>query len=96
MNLTISKKLFLSFEMIVLMIVILGVYSFLTMKSMNNRLTELSNIWQNGVDIAHSIENEVTIHKAREYKYIAEDDKEKKRNIEKSIKQNKENFSKEK
>lgn len=94
MNLTISKKLFFSFGMIVLMIVVLGLYSFLTMKSMNNRLTELSTIWLNGVDIAHSIENEVTIHKAREYKYITEDDKEKKKNIEKSIKLNKENFSK--
>lgn len=94
MNLTISKKLFLSFGVIITMIVVLGVYSFFTMKSLDNRSTELNNIWISGLDLAHSIKNEVTIHKAREYKYIAEEDNEKKNSIQKSIKQNKDDFNK--
>lgn len=94
MNLTISKKLFLSFGVIIIMIVILGIYSFFIMKSMDNRSKELNSIWISGLDLAHSIETEVTIHKAREYKYITEEDNEKKNNIQKSIEQNKDNFSK--
>lgn len=94
MNLTINKKLFLSFGVIIILIVVLGIYSFFTMKSMDNRSTELNNIWISGLDLAHSIETEVTIHKAREYKYIVEENKEKKNSIQKSIEQNKENFSK--
>ncbi len=93
MKLTISRKLFLSFGMILIMIIALGSYSLITMKSMSNRLTELNNVWINGVDLAHSIQNEVTIQKAREYKYIAEENNEKKNDVERSINQNKENFS---
>lgn len=50
-------------------------------------------VWIRGVDLAHSIQNEVTIHKAKEYKYIAKEYNEKKINVLKSVEQIKGNFS---
>lgn len=87
MKLTIRKKKFLVFITILTSAFIIGMISYISMKSFYNQVLQVSNISLNCVDIAHQISKDLANYRIKELKYLlAKNEIEKKDVQEKELK----------
>lgn len=91
MKMTIRKKIYIAFSTIIMTLIVLGLYSFFTVRDLNNRTKEMNEIRLSSVDIAHTIQTETYDYRIKQYKHIISSNQEEMANIEKEmegIKQN--------
>lgn len=74
MRFTIKKKLIMAFGLIILLVSSFGLYSILSIKSVNDRSNEITKLWFNGNDLAHTINTNIAEYRLREYRHVATND----------------------
>jgi methyl-accepting chemotaxis protein len=94
MKLTVKNKLIAAFGLIILLTSFLGIYSILIAKSLNDRSNEITRIWFNGNDLAHTMDTIMADYRLREYRHVATTDETLMANTDKELKTLKDNFEK--
>ncbi|MVX63141.1 methyl-accepting chemotaxis protein [Clostridium chromiireducens] len=74
MRFTIKKKLIMAFGLIILLVSSFGLYSILSIKSVNDRSNEITKLWFNGNDLAHTMNTNIAEYRLREYRHVATSD----------------------
>lgn len=85
MKMTIRKKIYIAFSTIIMTLIVLGLYSFFTVRDLNNRTKEMNEIRLSSVDIAHTIQTETYNYRIKQYKHIISSNQEEMTNIEKEM-----------
>lgn len=70
MNLKIRGKLFLSFGLIIFITIALGLYSYISINTLNHNSQQMNNIWISGLDIAHDMNTSFSDYRGKEYRHI--------------------------
>lgn len=86
MKLTIRNKLFMSFGVIIIFVITLSIYSIFAIKSINDKSTEITDIWSAGVDSAHTITSDISLYRIQEYKHVLLKNQQEMESIEKKLK----------
>jgi methyl-accepting chemotaxis protein len=73
---------------------IIGLTSIFIMKSMNDNLKQVNNVWLLGVDLAHQINTETHDYRTRKFEHVMENNSKKMKNIETQMKQIASNINK--
>lgn len=94
MKLTVKRKLFLSFGLVVLMTIGMGIFSLFSIKKVNDNSKQIMGVWFLGMDIAHSIKTDVAEYRAKEYRHIILDNDVKKAEVEKEMNSIKDDINK--
>ncbi len=71
MQLTVKRKLTLSFSIIMIVMAFLGIFSYSATKEMNQNTKELNDVWLSGVNLAHTINSLGYEYRTKEYRYVA-------------------------
>ncbi|MFL0165105.1 methyl-accepting chemotaxis protein [Candidatus Clostridium helianthi] len=74
MRFTIKKKLIAAFGLIILLASFLGMYSISSIKSLNDKSDEITKVWFNGNDLAHTMNTTMADYRVREYRHVATND----------------------
>ncbi|WP_026887047.1 methyl-accepting chemotaxis protein [Clostridium beijerinckii] len=74
MKFTIRNKLITSFGLIILLTSFLGVYSIISIKSVKDKASEITEVWSKGSDLAHTMDQTMSEYRLREYRHVLEDD----------------------
>jgi methyl-accepting chemotaxis protein len=75
MRFTVRTKFILSFGIIILLSVFLGVYSIFSVNSVKNKSSEITDVWFLGTDLAHTMDTAISDYRIKEYKHIEATDK---------------------
>ena len=74
MKFTIRNKLITSFGLIILLTSFLGVYSIISIKTVKDKASEITEVWSKGSDLAHTMDQTMSEYRLREYRHVLEDD----------------------
>ncbi|OCA99614.1 methyl-accepting chemotaxis protein [Clostridium beijerinckii] len=74
MKFTIKNKLIASFGLIILLTSFLGVYSIISIKSVKDKASEITEVWSRGSDLAHNMDQTMSEYRLREYRHVLDDD----------------------
>ncbi|MEG6521509.1 methyl-accepting chemotaxis protein [Desulfotomaculum sp. 1211_IL3151] len=89
MRITVKKRLFLANGVLIGLIICLGLYASFTVGKINDKLTEISNVWLAGIQYAEEINTLISDTRTREYRHIVANDSKEMKEMEESIEQNK-------
>lgn len=71
MNLTIKKKLIMTFTLIILIIIGLGIYTQIVMGKLNDTTVDMARNYTVRLDLAHRIETDAYHYREAQYRYLA-------------------------
>jgi Methyl-accepting chemotaxis protein len=74
MKFTVKNKLIAAFGVIILLSFFLGVYSISSIKSVNDRSSEITEVWFRGNDLAHTMDTAISDYRIREYRHAVTED----------------------
>lgn len=74
MKFTIKNKLILAFGIIIILASFNGLYSIVSVKSVNDKSSEITEVWFKGNNLAHSMDLAITDYRIREYRHVVTDD----------------------
>lgn len=94
MKLSIRKRLFLDFSLVILLMLILGVISVYSLTKVKNDAKQMNDVWTMGISLSKQINVEIAEMRAREYRHIVMTDADSKDAVEKSIETNINNIEK--
>lgn len=85
LKVSVKGKLFLSFGIIIILTLTLGVYSIFAIKLVKDKSNEINVVWFKGLDTAYTITSAAADLRGREYKHILTSDINNKADVEKSM-----------
>lgn len=74
MKFTIRNKLIASFGLIILLTSFLGVYSIISIKNVKDKASEIAEVWYKRSELAHTMDQNMSEYRLREYRHVLEDD----------------------
>ncbi len=74
MKFTIRNKLIASFGVIILLTSFLGVYSIISIKNVKDKASEIAEVWYKRSELAHTMDQNMSEYRLREYRHVLEDD----------------------
>ncbi|ABO50774.1 methyl-accepting chemotaxis sensory transducer [Desulforamulus reducens MI-1] len=89
MNMTVRKRLFLSYGLLIGLIISLGFYASFTMSRINDKSTEIADYWLAGVQHAEEINTLIADIRTSEYRHILATETAEMKAMEESIAENK-------
>lgn len=73
-NLQSEIKLIASFGLIILLTSFLGVYSIISIKNVKDKASEIAEVWYKRSELAHTMDQNMSEYRLREYRHVLEDD----------------------
>lgn len=94
MKLTIRKKLFLSFSLMILLTFILGITSIYSLDKIKDKAKQMDAVWTMGISLSKQISIDIADIRGKEYRYVLLSNKDSKASLEKDIQDNINNIEK--
>jgi methyl-accepting chemotaxis protein len=88
-NLKIRAKILIGFSIVVIISAIMGLFSLFQLSELDNHTQEVTKKWLPGVKFISALQNNFSVYRAREYKYLLSASKEDAEAIKKEIEGNK-------